>query len=690
MVDRIIEVDPLSPQEAWKMFQEIVKDVIGLPDVKQVAQLVANKCARLPLLIKTVASSFKLKDSASLWRAGLADLELWPEGEIQGLREMYKFLEFCYNDLIDDNKKKCFLYTALFPGDEDISADLLLECWAAEGFLGNMNSGKKFQDLRDKGYSIMEHLTNVSLLEKSERMINVRMNKCIRQVALYISSQEPTCKILVKTNENLQEPPNEEDWQQADRISLIKNNLHCLPEYPNCSMLLTLLLQQNLDLEVIPRFFFDNMEKLLVLDLCSTRIVLLPSSLSKLTNLQALFLNDCIHLVELPAEIASLKQLQVLDIRQTRVKFIPLHIQGLIHLRCLRLSFTGFENSGSQENEMMSSTVISSLSLLEELIIEVEFYAKWRESVKAITDQVATLTKLTTLWFCFPSSEILKNFMQKSPSWRSCGQLTSFQFFIGCQNSHINTLILEFFQYKINRYTRYSNGEGNEDTTTAEILAETDAFELFEHKDIVALTDLGIISMNQLRGCLIESCNELTTIIDGSAANSSVLPNLEQLYLRSLPKLKSIWEGLVQPGSFCKLATLELHNCPLLMNIFSGEVIQLFSEIQRLVVVDCGKVEQLIVESENTKVEPHVLPKLKTLVLRKMPELRFICASDSLAWPSLETIGIKKCPGLCQLPFSNDNAAKLRTIEGELSWWEALQWQHTEVKERLDLICILD
>ncbi|KAJ7946543.1 Disease resistance protein [Quillaja saponaria] len=337
-VNRLIPVKLLSSDEAWKMFRDIVIDVINLPDIQPIARLVSNKCARLPLLIKAIAHSFKVKENAFTWRAGLKDLKIWPEIQNQGLREMYSFLRFCYDDLKDKKKQKCFLYGALYPADSKIFSDYLMECWAAEGFLGDLNDARRYRDLRDCGYDILEHLTNVSLLEKGERMMYIRMNSCIRQLALHISSEDPECNFFVTTREDSSEFNNSISLQQAKRISMIDHNKLCEISseiQENLNKLLTLLLQKNDDLDKITQTLFENMSNLRVLDFYCTKIRNLPSSLSKLTRLRVLYLNDCVLLTELPSELGTLQLLEVLDIRGSRVTFIPLHIKYLINLRCL-------------------------------------------------------------------------------------------------------------------------------------------------------------------------------------------------------------------------------------------------------------------------------------------------------------------------------------------------------------------
>ncbi|KAK6250129.1 hypothetical protein SCA6_004134 [Theobroma cacao] len=686
----LIKVHPLSSNEAWKMFQQMVSDVVDLPDIEPVAQLVAKECARLPLLIKTVAGAFKLKDSVPEWRKGLKDLRKWPEIEIPGLTELHSFLKFCYDQLKDDQKRKCFLYGALYPAESKIYTDYLLECWTAEGLVGNTNEKRRFQDARDEGFDTLKYLTNVSLLEKGERMIYVQMNNSIRQVALYISSQDPDCKFLTGMTENSPDCLEENDWQQAKRISMIDKKLRDLPESPNCNMLLSLLLQRNSNLTGIPQSFFENMKKLLVLDLYGTVIESLPSSLAKLTGLKGLYLNNCINVTELPSEIGELNCLEVLDIRGCRISFIPFHIQKLINLRCLRISYYRSSNLNHCQDMDIDCNVIPLLARLEELMIDVGSYDHWCNEVVEVMRQVATLENLTTLRICFPRSEVLKTFMQHSPSWKDRQQLTSFRFFVGCQNRK-RPQILECFKYKINRYLGYFHGNYSDDSTICDLLAETDALELVEHKDIKSLTDFGnVASFNRIRGCLIERCNKMTTITDNNRTEGrDILPNLEQLHLVNLRSLQTIFEGSLSTKSLSKLHTVVVTSCPMLTKVFSLRVIQQLSVLRKLAIQKCAKLEVLIEKPDSVGQVSPAFPNLETLILIEMPKLRTICVDKSLAWPSLKELQVYMCPELKSLPFDKDNAAYLKSIEAEQVWWEALHWPQNEVKEQLQSMCNL-
>jgi disease resistance protein RPS2 len=251
-----VQVQRLSGDDAYEMFKEKLVQNVNLSGIEPIAKKVAEECSCLPFLIEKIASAFKRKkEDFDLWSAGLRTLQLL-NTKVQGMDEVIGFLEFCYNQLGDEEKKFCFLYGALYPGDCEIYIDHLLECWKAENFIHDAN---EFRVARQKGWDILNDLILSSLLERSEKVNHVRMNKVVRRMAHKVSKEIGGFKILVKAGEELQEGPSEVEWQQADRISLMDNKLCSLLEKPCCRSLSTLFLQRNLPLKVIPESFFELM-----------------------------------------------------------------------------------------------------------------------------------------------------------------------------------------------------------------------------------------------------------------------------------------------------------------------------------------------------------------------------------------------------------------------------------------------
>jgi len=691
-VQRVIKVMELSPEEAWKMFRDTVyafNPKIDSPDIQPTAKLVCKRCSRLPLLIYNIANSFKLKESACSWWAGLEDLKPWPELQSQGLEELYSCLKFCYDELNDKMKQKCFLYTSLYPADTNVYSDYLVECWAAQGLLGDINDKRSYQSARNCGIDILEHLANVSLIEKGEAMRYVNMNHCMRQLALHISSKDPECSFYLQDGDESENLSNSRAWQQARWVSM--RQLHDLRTSQDCSTILTLLLRKNPELTTLPESFFENMRSLRLLDLYRSMITQLPSSLSELTGLRGLFLNRCELLESLSSEIGLLQFLEVLDIRDTKVTFIPSQIGCLTRLRCLRIPFIA-----SEDNEAQNVHVISKLRRLEELTIQVISYEQWCNDAEKVLQHVASLENVTHLSCCFPSPIILGDFLSRSKSWHK--RQNSFRFAIGCKSSR-RPQILESFEYKFTNYLRYCNGGQKDDSAIIEVLPKTDAFELVSHKDIKKMSNFaGIVCLERIRGLLIEKCNQVLTIVSGETSSIAmngiqiettvILPNLEQLYLENLLNLNCAFRGPLHNGTFSKLQTLSLKNCPILGEIFSDGAIQHFSELQKLKVEDCSKIEELV--REDIERERDVLPKLEILVLVNLPNLKNICPTHRLTWSSLELLRIHNCPELKTLPLDSVNAVNLKSIKGQQEWWTNLDWTNNdEVHQRLQPIFVV-
>ncbi|KAH7851599.1 hypothetical protein Vadar_014007 [Vaccinium darrowii] len=253
MVNRAVKVNRLSGDEAWTFFHDIleISELTENTKISRLAWKIVEKCDGLLLLLKMLASDFKMRKSEAEWDDGYNNFIKWPAIEHEGMRELYELLKFCYNNL-NSAQKNCFCYGAIYAEDSEIPIDCLLDCWRAENFLGNDDDGDK---LRINGRNILQHLKNVSLLEEGLTTEYVRMHKIMRQVALHDGEHTH----MVKTNEALRKPPDLKHWLEKNWISLMDNELQMLPECPDSSELSTLFLQKNLMLKEIPASFFDNM-----------------------------------------------------------------------------------------------------------------------------------------------------------------------------------------------------------------------------------------------------------------------------------------------------------------------------------------------------------------------------------------------------------------------------------------------
>ena len=75
-LDEIVDLEPLSLTDDWKMFKENVGHPIFSSLIKLIAWCVVDECQGLPLLIDKVSRTFRRKDKNVLcWEDGLRHLK---------------------------------------------------------------------------------------------------------------------------------------------------------------------------------------------------------------------------------------------------------------------------------------------------------------------------------------------------------------------------------------------------------------------------------------------------------------------------------------------------------------------------------------------------------------------------------------------------------------------------------------
>ncbi|KAG5555262.1 hypothetical protein RHGRI_012709 [Rhododendron griersonianum] len=267
-----IKVKVLSEEEALEMFYTNVGDVARLPAIKELAESIVKECDGLPLALKVVSGALRKEANVNVWSNFLRELRSPATAFIEDLNEnVFKVLKVSYDQLKTTEKKKCLLFCGLYPEDSNIKKPELIEYWKAEGILSRKLT---LEEARDKGEAILQALIDASLLEKCDEHFDnhVKMHDVVRDLVLAMTSPEggEESTHLVRAGISSEKMPEEAEWKKATRISFMDHDLRNLPESPDCPELLTLLLQGNKNLEVIPKTFFDNMPNLRVLDLSHT------------------------------------------------------------------------------------------------------------------------------------------------------------------------------------------------------------------------------------------------------------------------------------------------------------------------------------------------------------------------------------------------------------------------------------
>ncbi|XXG44972.1 hypothetical protein AAC387_Pa02g0187 [Persea americana] len=476
-----VQMKKLSEEEAWSLFNEKAGDVAMSPCIEPIARDIVKKCGRLPLAIIVIGSSLRKNSDVCRWRNTLRKLKLPSTSSIKGMeKEVFSCLRISYDRLSEeDSERNLFLYCSLYPEDYEILIAELAEYCYLEGYIQGVD---RIEEARDEGRDMVMNLVDASLLERGYNEEHVKMHDIIRDFALKEASG-----FLVKTGKHVKHPPEEKEWLQSQKISLMRCSLGYLSERPNCSTLSTLLLQGNCQLTMIPDSFFEFMLSLRILDLNGIEIQSLPSSLWNLVNLRGLYLKGCRKLEELPSQVGALEQLEVLDLGgSTRIRYLPREVGDLTCLKRLIVGFKAHINRRKGEEWNMKlrvpTGIIPKLQLLEELSLYVEYGTvcvekeQWDdESMEVVVEELCRLEHLTYLDAYFPKVECLEHFLRHSKSvW-----FRRFRFRVGTEKrKSVGPPTLQAWE----RYLIYKGGLGmSHAAVIMETLAHSSSFFLYDH-----------------------------------------------------------------------------------------------------------------------------------------------------------------------------------------------------------------
>ncbi|KAK8706358.1 hypothetical protein V6N13_049927 [Hibiscus sabdariffa] len=155
---------------------------------------------------------------------------------------------------------------------------------------------------------------------------------------------------------------------------------------------------------------------------------------------------------------------------------------------------------------------------------------------------------------------------------------------------------------------------------------------------------------NELSSCSIQDCRGIESVLDLSSSSQPCTPfqNLELLWLENLDNLRmlvkvaeapavvSTSSSLPMPGIYSHLKSFKIERCSNMKQLFPLELAQDLQNLEKLVVRDCGRMEEIIGsgDEESNKGKrtdaptKFSLPKLRKLELKNLTELKNICSSN--------------------------------------------------------------
>jgi len=168
--------------------------------------------------------------------------------------------------------------------------------------------------------------------------------------------------------------------------------------------------------------------------------------------------------------------------------------------------------------------------------------------------------------------------------------------------------------------------------------------------DVLLQPNLLEVLMN-LEELEVEDCNSLEAVFDlrGESPKEVVVQNssqLKKLKLSNLPKLKHVWkEDLHYTMRFQNLSDVSVVGCENLISLFPLSLAKDMTQLQSLLVSNCG-IEEIVAKEEGTdEMVKFVFPHLTSIKLNFLTKLKaFFVGVHSLQCKSLKMIQLFGCP----------------------------------------------
>jgi disease resistance protein RPS2 len=561
-----MQVKCLEPEDAWELFKNKVGDntLRSDPVIVELAREVAQKCRGLPLALSVIGETMASKTMVQEWEHAI-DVLTRSAAEFSNMgNKILPILKYSYDSLGDEHIKSCFLYCALFPEDDEIYNEKLIDYWICEGFIGEDQVIKR---ARNKGYEMLGTLTLANLLTKvgTEHVV---MHDVVREMALWIASDFGKQKenFVVRARVGLHERPEAKDWGAVRRMSLMDNHIEEITCESKCSELTTLFLQSN-QLKNLSGEFIRYMQKLVVLDLSYNRdFNKLPEQISGLVSLQFLDLSNT-SIEHMPIGLKELKKLTFLDLTYTDRLCSISGISRLLSLRLLRL---------------LGSKVHGDASVLKELqkLQNLQHLAITLSAELSLNQRLANLISILGIEG-FLQKPFDLSFLASMENLSSLWVKNSYFSEIKCRESETASSYLRI-NPKIPCFTNLSR------------------LGLSKCHSIKDLT--WILFAPNLVYLYIEDSREVGEIINKEKATNltSITPflKLERLILYNLPKLESIYWS---PLHFPRLLIIHVLDCPKLRKLpLNATSVPLVEEFQ-IRMYPPGLGNELEWEDEDTK-----------------------------------------------------------------------------------------
>nr|ACG63527.1 resistance protein RGA2 [Triticum dicoccoides] len=415
--DLVYNIQPLSVADSEKLFlNRVFGHEKGFPpELKEVSKDVLKKCGGLPLAINAISILLAAEENKEEWgHVGLSSVfaERHKKPDIDAMKYI---LSLSYFDL-PPHLRSCLLYLAMFPEDCLIEKERLVHRWISEGFIRNEDG----EDLVEVGERYLYELVNRSLIEsvgvpydgkaRFYRVHNVildflmiksmeenfctltsnqsRLDYKVRRLSLF-ANKDPLCIAQLDLSHARSLGAS---GHHGQLISSVKSNALRVLDVQDCSELgnhhvkdigrnplLRYLNISGTDVTELP-IQIGDMGFLETLDASFTELVEMPGSITRLRQLQRLFVSDE---TKLPDEIGNmcLQELGDINAFSQSVNFLN-ELGKLMDLRKLSIIWdtNGILRFGKRSYK--EKKLVSSLCKLDQVSLRtlcVTFYLREKD-----------------------------------------------------------------------------------------------------------------------------------------------------------------------------------------------------------------------------------------------------------------------------------------------------------------------
>ncbi|KAH6801713.1 hypothetical protein C2S51_033159 [Perilla frutescens var. frutescens] len=323
----------MSEDQSWRLLKEVVfGQELCPPELEQIGKLVAEKCRGLPLAIVVIAGVLsKLSQTQESWEEIASNVS---EAVNRRDEQFSDILSLSYMHL-PHHLRPCFLYMGCFPEDHEINASKLIRLWAGEGFL----IPNEAKDMEELGYEYLEDLAKRSLVLIENKSYNgeikaVKIHDVLRDLCLRKCRDENFLHVIDEFSGRF--PAR---IQNSHRLSICCNVWACVPNMDR-SPIHTLLIFHHWAFT-----YWINFRLLRVLDAMTYdpniyEPVSFPVEICELIHLRYLavaFDPDVkAHWIRVPESLSKLQNLQTLFMRWSKA-YLPVAIWRMPQLRHIML-----------------------------------------------------------------------------------------------------------------------------------------------------------------------------------------------------------------------------------------------------------------------------------------------------------------------------------------------------------------